>query len=31
MDIPEDLLVIDSLLRDAGAQPLLDGKVLIAT
>jgi hypothetical protein len=31
MDILEDLLVVDSLLRDAGAQPLLDGKVLIAS
>jgi len=31
MDVLEDLLVIDSLMRDAGAGPVLDGKVLIAS
>ncbi len=31
MDILEDLLVIDSLIRDAGGPALLDGKVLIAS
>src|ERR1043166_5378762 len=31
MDILEDLLVIESLIREGGAPPLLDGKVLIAS
>jgi hypothetical protein len=31
MDILEDLLSIDGFLRDAGAPPLLDGKVLVAS
>jgi DhnA family fructose-bisphosphate aldolase class Ia len=31
MDILEDLLVIDSLIRDAGGPPVLDGKLLIAS
>ncbi len=31
MDILEDLLIIDGLVRDAGGPPLLDEKVLIAS
>jgi DhnA family fructose-bisphosphate aldolase class Ia len=31
MDVLEDLLVIESLIREGGAPPLLDGKVLIAS
>src|SRR5262245_38187504 len=31
MDIIEDLLALDGFLREAGAQPLLDGKLLIAS
>jgi hypothetical protein len=31
MDILEDLLAIDGFLREAGGEPLLDGKLLIAS
>ena len=31
MDVLEDLLVIDSLVRESGGPPLLDGKLLIAS
>lgn len=31
MDILEDLLSLDALRREAGVQPLLDGKVLVAS
>jgi Cgl0159-like len=31
MDILEDLLIIDGLLREAGGEPLLDGKLAIAS
>lgn len=31
MDVLEDLLAIDGLLRESGAAPLLDGRVLIAS
>ncbi len=31
MDIIEELLIVDSYLREAGGKPLLDGKVLIAS
>ena len=31
MDILEDLLILDGLLREAGGEPLLDGKLAIAS
>lgn len=31
MDIIEDLLMLDGLIREAGGQPLLDGKLLIGS